>query len=547
MQRVHKRASVWILAALVLSAASRADAQTMVITAKSATSLIDQLQALASAADPEQAKPATDALDRFRAPGALKGLDRSRPLGAFLDLPKEQGQPPSVVAFIPITDGKDFLTTLEQFGFGIDAKSGAPGFSHKITPPGGAGQDLFAVMTDDYAFFSLIPTGAEALKKLRPATLLPTRKGAGEIAVSIRLDRVPASYKDLVLQQTEQNLQKQRERKEGEKEADYKARMAGMKLVQDGYERVLREGREMSVDLDVSSNRGQLVLALNLDAPPGTILADALKQFGSKQSLFRGLEKGAAAGVRGIIPMAEPLRDTIRTGLEQSRRQLKDEKDPKGKELGTKLLDAIQPTLMSDELDLVINIYGPFPKKESDPTYVVLFGAGVKDGGKLEKTFREAAAQAKPEDRKELRLDVDRGSDGTAIHRVKVDPKGKRKDQFGDPLMFLSFRPDAVLAAVGENGLAVMKQALTAIGQPPSTRSAQMEASAYASRLSSMSEEKDREKTLAAAREVFQGKNEGKDHIDIGLIGINNGIRLRLAVDLPVLRFFTLVGAQKGK
>src|SRR4029078_5355671 len=106
---------------------------------------------------------------QFKEGELIKGLDKTRLLGIAATLPEREGAPPSAVAAIPVTDFGQFLDSLKVFGVKVDDKSGVPGFSHKVSTPDGS-QSVFALHSGHYAFFSLLPTGADQIRALDPAT-----------------------------------------------------------------------------------------------------------------------------------------------------------------------------------------------------------------------------------------------------------------------------------------------------------------------------------------------------------------------------------------
>src|SRR5262249_11544739 len=119
-----------------------APGQTVVLTAKSGTELADDLESLIKSAAPEgdpRAQAVLEAVGQFKSAALPKGLDRSRSFGLVVTLPKDPaaGGPPSVVAAVPVSDFGQFLDSLKDLGMTIDDQPGVPGFSHKVTLPGG--------------------------------------------------------------------------------------------------------------------------------------------------------------------------------------------------------------------------------------------------------------------------------------------------------------------------------------------------------------------------------------------------------------------------
>jgi len=546
-RKLLRSSAVLAVAVAALASAPPATAQVVVVTVKSAGGVLDDVRYLVGAVAPqEQAKPLLDMLDRFKDPATLKGLDLKRPLGALVDLPKDPNAPPtpSVVVFVPVTDGKAFLATLQQQGFAVDANAGAaaPGFSHKVTPPGGNAPPLFTVLTPAYAYFSMAPTGAPGLQKLNPAGLLPRRADAGTISVSARLDRVSAQLKEMAIAQLAQGAAKQAERKEGEADAQYQGRLAGSKFAQEAMTSLIREGKELTVDLGIDSKKAEVAFEFGLSANPGTPTAAALKRFGGRQSLFRGIGKGAALQAWADMAMSQSLRTAMTSALEQGRKEAEKKADAAEKQLAADLLDALKPTLAGDEADLGMAIHGPFPKAGHDPTFVVLAGAKLKGGKKVEKVFRDSVVKGKAKDEYQVKLDVAKAADGTAIGRMKAKPKeGQKADSLGEPLMFFAFREDLALFALGENGQKVLIQALGSTGKLPAATAAPVELAASVAKLAQMAEGTARDPLRNAAGEVFQGKDAAKDAIRLNVRGVGEAVRLRLATDVPTLRFFVKI------
>ncbi|MCA1685299.1 MAG: hypothetical protein LC745_04825, partial [Planctomycetia bacterium] len=218
-------------------------------------------------------------------------------------------------------------------------------------------------------------------------------------------------------------------------------------------------------------------------------------------------------------------------------------------------LDALSPTLTGDSFDACVAMGSQAAAGKDDGkggTNVVLFGVALKDSIKVEAALREAIAKkVKPEDKGKVALDHARGADGTAIHRVTLDPKQLKGDEFGEPLMFLAFPEGAALAAVGGNGLAVMKQSLAALKKPAggAAPGPQVGLDFAAVGFSRLHTGENEAAFREAAKDVFQGKDAARDQLHIGLTGEAARLRLLLEADLPVVRFFVKVGViqQKAK
>ncbi len=260
-RRVFGVVGVLAVAAGVLMGQPRtAPAQAVVVSVKSFGELLNDLDYLVGAIAPaDQAQPVQQMLGQFKDPNALKGLNRERPIVAMGWLPEKEGAQPNAIVAVPTSDVNALLETLKTFGATVDENAGAPGFTHKVTPPGNP-TPMYLTSNAEYAFFSLLPAGADKLKAIKPAMWVPEK--AGDIGISIRFDRIPQQYKDLLLAQMDQNLAAQRQQKPDEKDADYKSRMTGMDLAENGVKSLVNEGRDLTLQLNIDPKVQEVALEL---------------------------------------------------------------------------------------------------------------------------------------------------------------------------------------------------------------------------------------------------------------------------------------------
>ncbi len=530
----------------VLGRAPESRAQVLTVTVSSAGELLTQLRTLMTATDPEGARPALDALGMFENEGFLKGFDRGKPIVATLDLlPDPQGGPvglPAVTVFVPVTNQKDLLESLKGLGLEI-GEPAQEGFSHKITPPGGTAPPVFLLDSPPagYAVATNVPSNPAKLRAVKPESLKPTRPGA--LLASLRIDRVPEAIKTMLLDNVKQQNDRARQRRDGEPDAQYKPRMAGLSQAETLFNNLVRDARELSLAVDVNSNRGRFSVGLAIDAKPNTPTAATFASFATRKSRFRGLSHGSAVSLGGVLPITEPLRAAIRDGIKSAREDAKKQPDP---DSALALIAALEPTLTGPEIDGWMLMDAAGPAKEKAGANVVLFGAAIKDSKKLEASLREALGKAKPKDRENVVLDLDRGEDGTPIHRLTSDAGTLKPAEFGAPLVFLAFPEGAALVSVGGNGLPVLKKALATLRKAPPASGPQVALEVLGGRFGQLTME-NQEAFQQAARTAFTGENAGKDQLSMGLTGEPTAVRLTLECDLPILRFFATAGAAQGK
>lgn len=551
-RRIFSKALAFAALAATISAGSNARAQqggpTVVLTAKSAGEVIGDLRYLLSAvgkADDPQIQGAIAALDAFKDPAALQGLDPSKPLGMFGSLPDGPGVMPSAVIFVPVLDSKKLLDSLAGFGATVEADNTAPGFTHKVTAPG-VPMPLYVTTGGGYLYVSLAPVGGEALKAMKPASLLSKRPGAGDLSLTVHLDRIPAALKEQFNAQFEQGLVAQRERKPNEPDNEYQGRMVGMKVSQDAIVALVRDGKELTLDFIIDQKTEFVGLELISGAVPGSEYAKALRKLGAMKSKFRGLSANAAVSGYAAVPVTQSVRDLMGKAFDQAMEKSAADNNPDeaAKKLIQEVAPAIRDTLTAESLDIAGALQGPVAgASDGAPTYAGVVAMTVKGGKKLDNVFRQFAKNLPADKQKDLKLDAAKAVDGTAIHKV-TQTEGDA-GPFGEKSGFFAFRDDMAAVGLGKNGLAALNSALAAskAAAPASGGSMgavapQVEILVSASRGAGLSDKKpDRDAMTAAAAEVFTGASAKKDKVSLVLRAQGDSMSLRIGGDVPALKF----------
>ncbi len=518
-------------------------AQDIVVSIKSLADVFDDAGYLAKAVAPDeqQGEQIVQMLDQFKAAEFLQGIDRTRPIGIWADLPEGAGAPPSVVAAVPITDFDAMLQTLAQFGIQAEEAKQAPGFTHQITLPDGA-TTVYVTSSKTYAFLSLLPTGADKLKGLTPKDWQPKQVN-GLISVVARLDQVPDELKNMAMGQLDQQMEGDRQQRPDESLAEYRGRLAGMKLVQQAFTGLLRDGTEVGFDLIVDRTKQELALELAAGGKTGSPMATTIRGIAARASRFQPLSAGAPLAGWLSVPVPKPIRDALGESIEESRQEaVAKAKTDDEKALINLMVDALKPTILSDATDVGMAVQGP----SASGKYVIVGGSKLVDGLKVEAAVREAVKKAKPEnDDVVITLDAGKTADGASIHKIqgKVDDDAARS--FGkDAALYVAFKADGVYVAFGEGGDKALSQTIAAAKPATGGTPVPMELVARVAKLAAMAPDADqRVATEKAAAEVFKGANAGKDQVRMLLRGDGDVLRFRFGVDVPALGFFSRVGA----
>lgn len=539
----------WMAGALVavggLVVPEAARAQDAVLVVRSAGELLDDVRYLVKSVAPEeQAGPVEGVVADLKERG-LKGLDLSKPVGLMASLPKQPGEAPMIVAAVPTTDLPALLQSLQGLGVQSQPFEGEPGFSHQVMLPDGA-TTLFVTSASGYAYFSMVPQGAKELQALAPSGWAPKRPGAGDISLTVRMDRLPARIRQSVIDSVEQQMEDGQDRKPGESESDYQGRLAVMKLMGEAVTRFVRDVGLMALDLEIDQEGEEVSLALSVSGKTGTPMAKAIESFSGRKSRFANL--GADAPMAGwvSVPVPEGFQDLMGKVVEEGRRQVMEEAEgDTEKQVADRIIDALRPTMTGDSLDLGLSMQVAEGGKP-----VMVGGMQVVDGKAVETALREALKKSPPKGVTKVAMDAAKAPDGTSIHKIQGKMAGETAKVFGeDSAMFLAFQKDVIFTAVGERGRQAVEKAIGESGKPAAGALPPVAFVLHASKMAPFfqaraGEEQDRDPkaVLKAVSEVFQGKNASKDLFRLSIHGQGQTVFLKMSCDVPLLTFLEKIG-----
>jgi hypothetical protein len=550
--RLHWVAAI-LAVPLLMSSTHRAEAQVLVVTAKSIDTLVGDLDYLINAVAPDDntRQAAQAGLEMLKNPDLLAGIDRTKPIGAWASIPPEPGaaDPPEVIVAVPVTDLKAALQNLANFGIEVDDKPGVPGFTYKVGMPGNP-MALYVAQGKGYAYLSLAPQGAAKLAALTPTDWMPKREGAGDLSISFRLDQVPQPFKDMLLDQVDQRMAAEKDQQPGEDDAAYHGRLAGMKLTQEAFAQLVRDGRDLNLDLIVDKSKELLALDLSFSAQNDTGLAKSLAGFTSRKSAFQVLgDQASAVAAWTSLPISSELQEMIaRSSEEGFAKALADAKDDADKALIRRAKTILDDIAKSGSLDLGVAI-NPVSTPASSGTLTLVGGLKVPDAKKVEDLVRDALKAHPPQASEAVvTLDAGKAPDGTSLHRIKpvVKPEdASTMKALGEPIIYLAFRKDQMLVAMGSTAEAAIVKALgqTAKPAPASAGGNPIELRVAVDKAAALSDGPIPESVKTDAATYFTGARAGKNHVVLAVGSApNNGIRLRLGFDVPALAFIAKVG-----
>ncbi len=506
-------------------AEDKVQAPTVIVRLRSIDGLISDFQYLATlAGKAEEAKQIDGFLQSWRSEKGLQGIDPKRPLGLYGTVNPGLMDSTAVV-LVPIADEKTLLGFLENFA--VKAKKGDDDIytiSRDNLPV-----PIYARFANQYAYITAQDKAALAKEKLLDPTQVLPADHTGTVSALIRLDQLPDTLKQIVLGQMELRLAEVQDDKKGESEAQHKVKVATMQQFGRNASLLLREGREITVRIDIDRQAQVLSTEFSVNGKPKSKLASHIAELGGNQSLFGALARpNSAASLLLHATLPAEFRQAFVTALEEEiRKGLENEKDKTKRAQATKLFNALEPTLKAGELDLGFDLRGP----DANKLYSPVIGLKIQDGTAVEKTLRSIIKDLPEAGRAKIQLDAE-SAGAVKIHRLDAgkDFEADARRILGENPLYVAFRNDAVLLAGGPNGLSVLKEAL--IAQPKSVPPAQFAVSL--ARLAPAIEGKHKE-AVKAAQETF-AKNKEADKIWITVEG-GEALKARFYMDAAVLKF----------
>ena len=440
----------------------------VVVRVKSLNALLQNLNLVVKLVGQEEAANQIEALVKSRiGKKGLEGIDPARPFGVYVRFGKAIDEINGAI-LIPIVDDKTFLAWLENLGV-IYTKDKDGIYTHKTDK----NVDLYFRFAHQYLYITSVNTESIQIKNLPDPAKALAISGDATISLVARIDQIPNDARLFALAQLDEVIEtakkqgKQRGKK-GEDPLATKVREETTIGLMNAFHTLVKsligEGAEVRLDLDVNDKTKEMNVNFNVTGKPDTDLAKTIKTLGELKSPLAGLVKKDVAfqgGVHFVLP--EALNKAFVTLINEVKVDaLKGIQDDTKKAQAQMLFDALMPTAKAGEFQIVAAVLGPKAER-----YTFLGALKLKDGDKLGKTvhdlLKEALKDIPEAQRDKMRLDFDRVG-AIQIHRFEVpkDPKLDKilTDVAGDNHLYLAFRDDALLVALGTESLATLKAAL---------------------------------------------------------------------------------------
>jgi hypothetical protein len=526
-----------LAAVAALPVAARADDQKpgaapmLVVRLQSIDGLVGHAKYLAALAGQEEgAKQFAGIYESMVTEKGLFGIDVKKPFALYGTFTGGPDSP--VVLMLPIADEKAFLEQLAVYNVKAE-KDGDVYKAADLPIPSPVPVTLYFRFTDGYAYITANEKGNIAKAKLqKPADILPPDATA-VASLHLRLDQIPDQFKQMALQQLDLQLAKAKDEQgpANETALQKKFRLALLEALGGRVKSVLTDGRELALRLSIDQKADDLAIDLSLSGKPGSALAKGLAGLGGANSPVAGiLSPTAALNLAMDLSLPDDVRKAldpvIDEGFKQALAQVKEEAQ---RPLAKQALEALAPTLKAGDVSIGVSLRGP----SKDDQFGALIAVKVREGSKLEASFREAVKGAKEADRAKLTLDAAKA--GTvSLHKIDVgqDADADFKKRFGTGPAYLAFRDDAVVLAFGPEAESLAKEGASA----PAKAAPLLAVRASAARLAPF-DTNDQTTAKKAAREVFAGAKPGDDAVTFSVESGSDGLRIKASMKGLIVKF----------
>ena len=386
----------------------------------------------------------------------MQGVDGKRPIGFYGNLGADVGDVTGVF-LVPIVGAKQFKETLEGLGWEVvGGKDGLFDVNQDELP-----FEVHYRVVGDYAYVSigdsklLVPAGL-----LTPKAVFGAKPSTAAIAVTVRLNQIPESFRDLFLEGFKDGLGNIDE-KAGENKIQKALATALAKYITGTVDSVFKDGEELEVLVDLDAKTKKMAVDVTLMPARNRNWRSKSPAWASARRCSGGCLTKAPA-LNGVINLKVPpemgaaLNDVLK---ELTDKAVADVADPAMQKQAGDLLEALKPSLTADDLDAAFSLRGP----DKDKHFTLVAGFKLVQGEKLAAVLLEMVKGLPANEQKTIQLNVDKQG-AVAIHRLdlKAALDDKTKAIFGEQPLFLAMRENALFVAIGDDGVAAIKQALAA-------------------------------------------------------------------------------------
>jgi hypothetical protein len=480
--------------------------------------------------------------------GSIEGIDVKNPIGLYVTFGEELNlATPPAVLLVPVADQDAILAALkERLMLKVEKEKDDV---YKIAELPNIPLPVYFRFANKYAYVTLgDPQSIDPKALPKPADVLGGRP-EHLVSVTFRIDRLPDSMKKMALAFIENNLAKGKDQPlPNETKALKEFKEKGIDELAANLKELLDGGEEAAIRLNVDAKAEEVAFEFELSGKKGSKLAKDIMSIREHKSVVGGAlaSRDAALTVNLSVGLPASLKPLLPPVVDDVLELVKKEGKIPG-DLQTKaepLVKALLPTVKAGELDLGLAMIGP----DKDDHYTVVGGLKLVDGKKLEAAIKDSVKKDLPPEFSGLvQFDTEKLAGGASLHTVKIadqiDEKGQKV--LGKSDLYLAFRDDLLVLAIGPNAKDALKRAIASQPADVGVLNVQVSLSRIVPIMGDNAEELAAAK--AAAEKVFGKGGSQADSIRFSIEG-GDSLKVKAAAKGKAIRFLAEVGsAQKGK
>jgi hypothetical protein len=316
-----------------------------------------------------------------------------------------------------------------------------------------------------------------------------------------------------------------------------------MDLALNGMKATINEGADLTIELDLDEPRGELALEVSISGRPGTNMEKALGAFGKRLSLFGAISPAPLASIAMNMPSPKEFQAVMAKSIDDAREQaIAAAGQPKQQELAAKVIDVMKPLFTGDDFDMRADLVGPLKTLAGEDRYVLLVAMKAPNGKDISSFFRDTLANLPREEGVELHFDLAKSDDGTPVHKIVLPvPNDLDGRLFGPFAIFVAFRDDSLLFAYGDQGQAVLLDALAASAKGGARVSAPLSAVVQAKTLVELAAIIN-DDVAAKIGDALKDAPNGPETVRLSITAPDGVLRLRASAGIAALKLATTLG-----
>ncbi len=491
---------------------------------------------------PQASQQIEQILALFTQGQGLAGLDKTKPCGAAMFL--DGGQPVGA-AFVPVTDVKKLLASLEGF-VGVAEESQD---HHGLLELSVQGQTLYVKQQNGWAWFSNSPDLLAKVPKTPQEWIGPLAK-LYDFAVQVRLQNIPEFYRQLAIELIRQGAE------EGRAEIDdpelQKMQKKALQIQLKQVEEIISSLDQITLGCRVDRKNRNVGVGVQLTALPDSVLGRVMAGYSPLPARFTAFApQGAIFRINMAAGIGDAVRDYYRgqwgeieellTMVGDLRKKIPpDSKDAEKMQGVISFLKGymqfLNEVLEADGYELAFSV-------ENQQGHLFLSGVGYAPGGPNFVEFVTRGLDTLTEvagEHLKIQRDVARQGD-VRFHRISAEldeeERAEVEQLFGTgAALVLAVSPNGVFAAYGAQALEKLQKRLAAAKASPPKKLPYFGYGEFALRplLDLLKKQVPHEEVVPVMLEALPQGNQDKVRLKNQLL--RNGQRIELVIDEGVLR-----------